>query len=357
MLQHGYVISSGKYNSERVMNNFLLLKDGDKQVYFEVVAHKLGVMPQLIEKDFWVCWILKILFSLPTAGSHITFKGGTSLSKCYDVIKRFSEDVDVSIERSFLSSHESIEPERKQSGKENQRRLDHLRQACQEKISNIIMPELTDKIDFAISGLRKWKIEIDSHDKDKQTILFRYPTALETSMDNYIQPVVKIEFGARSDHWPVEIMTVKPYITNVSDKMVIEGVSVRVLGAERTFWEKATILHMIYYYPEDKNVPLRMSRHYYDVFEMVNSPIFNKAVENIDLLLKVAEHKALFFKDNKARYDLAKPNSLRLMPRDEQVGQLKADYRQMQEMFFEDPPSFDSILEKLKIVEEKINRI
>ena len=86
------------------MDKFLLLKDSDKQAYFEVVAHDLDVMPQLIEKDFWVCWLLKILFSLPESGNHLTFKGGTSLSKCYNVIKRFSEDVDVSIERTFLTS-------------------------------------------------------------------------------------------------------------------------------------------------------------------------------------------------------------------------------------------------------------
>ena len=100
-----------------------------------------------------------------------------------------------------------------------------------------------------------------------------------------------------------------------------------------------------------------MSRHYYDVFEMIDSPIFNKAPENIELLIKVAEHKALFFRDSKARYDLAKPGSLRLMPQKEHIVQLDKDYRQMQEMFFEDPPSFGSILEKLKTVEEEINRI
>src|SRR3989338_5984026 len=88
------------------MDKFLLLKDADKKTYFDVAMHELGVTSQLIEKDFWVCWMLKILFSLPASGSHLTFKGGTSLSKCYNVIKRFSEDVDVSIERTFLTSRE-----------------------------------------------------------------------------------------------------------------------------------------------------------------------------------------------------------------------------------------------------------
>jgi len=337
------------------MDNFLLLKDGDKKVYFDVVANELDVTPQLIEKDFWVCWILKTLFTLPASGNHLTFKGGTSLSKCYNIIKRFSEDVDVSIERSFLSTHEPIEPDGEQSGKENQRRLARLKQACQEKITDVVIPELEDKIETALSSIGEWQIKLDPDDPDKQTVLFTYPSVVDNDVSvGYVQPVVKIELGARSDHWPVEDMSVKPYVSNVAGKVTIEGTQVRVLGAERTFWEKATILHAISY---GSKLRARMSRHYYDVSEMVGSSIYNKATQNIDLLIKVAEHKALFFKDSKARYDLAKPGSLRLMPLEEHLVQLNDDYRQMQEMFFEDPPSFESILEKLKTAEKEINRI
>lgn len=331
-----------------------MLKDADKNAFFEVIATELGVPPELVEKDFWVCWILKTLFSLPTSGSHLTFKGGTSLSKCYNVIKRFSEDVDVSIERTFLTSQESIEPDKKQGTKENQRRLDRLKQACQEKITGVIIPELDQKIGSALSGIGKWEIKLDPDDLDNQTVLFTYPSVIENGKSGYVQAVVKIELGARSDHWPIEVMTVKPYVSNASGKMTIEGAQVRVLGAERTFWEKATILHAI---SHGSKLRARMSRHYYDVGEMIGAVIYTKAIQNIDLLIKVAEHKALFFKDSKAHYDLAKPGSLRLMPLDEHLAVLNDDYRQMQEMFFEDPPSFESVLKKLKTAEEEINRI
>lgn len=336
------------------MDNFLLLKDADKKVYFGVVTHEFGISPQLVEKDFWVCWILKTLFSLPASGSHLTFKGGTSLSKCYNVIKRFSEDVDVSIERTFLTNKESIEPDKKQGTKENQRRLGRLKQLCQEKIANGIIPELEKKISSALSDIGKWEIKLDPDDPDNQTILFTYPSVIDNGKGSYVQPVVKIELGARSDHWPVEVMSIKPYVSNAPGKVPIKGAQVRVLGAERTFWEKATILHAI---NNGSKLRARMSRHYYDVGEMVGSSIYRKAIENIDLLIKVAEHKALFFKDTKARYDLAKPGTLRLMPLDEHLVQLNDDYRQMQEMFFEDSPSFESILKKLKKAEEEINRI
>lgn len=339
------------------MDRFIQLSNKDKRAYFEVAAANLNVMPQLIEKDFWVCWILKVLFSLPKSGGHLTFKGGTSLSKCYDVIKRFSEDVDVSIERTFLSSKESIEPDKNESNKENQRRLERLQIACKEKVSNTIIPELEKSIGNVLTNKKAWTIELDPKDALGQTVLFTFPHSLISSVDSYVKSAVKIEFGSRADHWPVENMAVTPYVANVSVNIRIEGAPVRVLAAERTFWEKATILHMIHNYPKDRNVPSRMSRHYYDLFAMVNTSIYGKSLEKISLLKNVSNHKALFFKANWAHYEEANPGSLKLLPREDQVNQLKADYKQMQEMFFEDPPSFDNILKKLKMVEKEINRI
>ncbi len=339
------------------MDKFILLNDKDKRAYFEVAAADLNVMPQLIEKDFWVCWVLKILFSLPSSGSHLTFKGGTSLSKCYDVIRRFSEDVDVSIERTFLSSQGSIEPKREESNKENQRRLERLQLACQEKISETIIPELKESIGSVLTDKKEWKVELDPNDACKQTVLFTFPQPMAGSVESYIKSAVKIEFGSRAEHWPVEMMTVDPYIANISKDVTIEGTSVRVLAAERTFWEKATILHMIYHYPEGKNIMPRMSRHYYDLFAMLDTAIYEKALKKIAILKNVSEHKSLFFKANWAHYEEAKPGSLQLVPRDGQKDELKTDYKQMQQMFFEDPPSFENIVEKLKDVEDKINRI
>lgn len=339
------------------MDKFVLLTDKDKRAYFEVAAADLNVMPQLIEKDFWVCWVLKILFSLPEIGTHLTFKGGTSLSKCYDVIKRFSEDIDISIERPFLSKTHAIEPDKEKSNKENQKRLKELQLVCKTKIDEVIVPSLKQAIAAALSDRGEWKLELGQEDPDGQTVLFTFPHAMMSNVESYVRSSVKIEFGARADHWPVETLTIFPYVANVSSDLKIDATSVRVLAAERTFWEKATILHMIYHYQAEKNVPPRMSRHYYDLFAMADLPIYEKALKSISLLKHVSDHKSLFFKANWAHYEEAKPGSLRLVPRDNQVSQLKNDYRQMQQMFFEEPPSFDQILERLRGIEEKINRI
>lgn len=339
------------------MDKFVSLDAKDKRAYFEVAAANLNIMPQLVEKDFWVCWILKVLFSLPEVGEHLTFKGGTSLSKCYNVIKRFSEDIDISIERPFLSKAKTIEPDKEKSNKENQKRLKELQAACKTKIDEVIVPSLRQAIAAALPDKKEWKIELHAEDPDGQTVLFIFPHAMISNAESYVRSSVKVEFGARADHWPVETATIVPYIVNVPGERVVEGVSVRVLAAERTFWEKATILHMIYNYPTEKNVPPRMSRHYYDIYAMADSPIYKRALESISLLKTVAEHKALFFKANWAHYEEATPAGLRLLPRDDQMSALKNDYRQMQQMFFEEPPTFDQIIERLRGIEKEINRI
>ncbi len=337
------------------MDKFASLNAKDKRAYFEVAAADLNIMPQLVEKDFWVCWILKGLFSLPEVGSHLTFKGGTSLSKCYNVIKRFSEDIDISIERPFLSKAKTIEPDKEESNKENQKRLKELQAVCKSKIDDVIVPGLKQAIATVLPDKEEWKLSLDPEDPDGQTVLFTFPHSMISNVESYVRSSVKIEFGARADHWPVETATIVPYIVNVSGERVVEGFSVRVLAAERTFWEKATILHMIYHYPFEKNAPLRMSRHYYDIYAMADSPIYKRALGNISLLKHVADHKALFFKANWAHYEEATPSGLRLLPREDQMNALKNDYRQMQQMFFEEPPTFDRVIEKLRGIEKQIN--
>ena len=339
------------------MNSFPSLAPARQRKLCEEAGTQLDLPAASVEKDFWVCWILKVLFSLPEVGGHLTFKGGTSLSKCYNVIKRFSEDIDISIERPFLSKAKTIEPDKARSNKENQKRLKELQEVCKTKITEIIVPSLRQAIAAALPDKKEWKLGLDAEDPDGQTVLFTFPHAMISNVESYVRSSVKVEFGARADHWPVETTTIVPYIVNAPGEWIVEGVSVRVLAAERTFWEKATILHMIYHYPAEKNVPPRMSRHYYDIYAMVDSPIYKRALENISLLKTVAEHKALFFKANWAHYEEATPAGLRLLPREDQMSALKNDYRQMQQMFFEEPPTFDQIIEKLRDIEKEINRI
>ena len=170
-----------------LMDKFLSLNAKDKRAYFEVSAANFNIMPQLIEKDFWVCWILKVLFSLPEVGEHFTFKGGTSLSKCYNVIKRFSEDIDISIERPFLFKAKAIEPDKEKSNKENQKRLKELQAACKAKIDEVIVPSLRQAIMAALPDKKEWKLGLDAEDPDSQTVLFTFPHAMISNVESYVR--------------------------------------------------------------------------------------------------------------------------------------------------------------------------
>ncbi len=218
------------------MDEFARLPTGERRLYFEQAAARLGLVAQVIEKDFWVCWSLKQLFSLAEFQDHLTFKGGTSLSKVYRVIERFSEDVDVAIERGFLGFGGDMEPERGTSGKEQQRRVVRLKEACQATISERLAPQLQRAISTGIAGSASWSLTADPADRDQQTLLFQFPPALATELSPYFSMSVKIEMGARSDHFPVEAAEVKPYLCDAFPDALSDKVArVRVLAAERTF--------------------------------------------------------------------------------------------------------------------------
>lgn len=338
------------------MDGFARLPEQERRLYFEQTGARLGMAAPLIEKDFWVCWTLRRLFSLDEFGDHLTFKGGTTLSKVYHVIERFSEDVDVAIERGFLGFGGANEPEEGPTGKQQQRRVVRLAEACRVAIKDRLLPQLRQAVASALGGDVAHTLTLDPADPDQQTVRFQYPLAITGKLFPYFTASVKIEFGARSDHFPVEDAAVKPYLWDVFPQAFsVPETSVRVLAAARTFWEKVTILHMLHHLPENKTVAPRMSRHYYDVFRLSQGPLWEQALASIDLLERVAVFKSVFFKAAWAKYEEARRGTLRLVPAKHTIGVLSRDYEEMQPMFFRDPPTFEAILEHLARIEQKIN--
>jgi hypothetical protein len=182
------------------MDDFAKLKPEERRIYFEGTATARNIQAQIVEKDFWVCWTLQELFRLPTLGGHLIFKGGTSLSKVFKIIERFSEDIDISIDRGFLGFGGANEPEAGTSNKEKQRRIQALITACQQKISGELQPNLESAIKAKIGRREQWALRQDKDDPDQQTLLFEYPTTFPQETSRYIRRAVKIEMGARSDH-------------------------------------------------------------------------------------------------------------------------------------------------------------
>jgi hypothetical protein len=309
----------------------------------------------IIEKDFWVCWTLKRLFTMKPLDGHLIFKGGTSLSKVFKVIERFSEDIDLSVSKELLGFGGNKDPEEAGSAKQLNKRIEELADACREFVKTKLHPELKTEIKDALNSSKGWKLEIDPNDGDGQTLLFEYPAAGRPA-GGYVVPVVKIEVGARSDHWPAHQHTVLPYLAEqVPNALAAPDATVKTLDAARTFWEKATILHSFANIPEGKTPAPRQSRHYYDLYKLLQTKHQAEAVADLKLLARVAAHKSIYFRAGWAKYEDAKPGTLKLMPGERLESVMKRDYEQMQEMFFGESPAWKDILAAIKKFETTFN--
>jgi len=343
------------------MDDFARRSPGDRADLFRAVAAQRAMNAAIIEKDFWVCWTLKRLFTLEAPPAGLLFKGGTSLAKVFKVIERFSEDIDLSFNRADLGFGGPSDPGVAGSGKQRRKSLDSLTAACRQIIHDVLLPRLRAAFSAALAKgvAQAWTLDIADDDPDQQTLVFRYPSTFvpaSAAVPAYVRPMVRMEIGARSDHWPAIEGMVTPYAAEEFPRLFpAPACAVHVLAAERTFWEKATILHVWHHAPTDKILRDRQSRHYYDMVRMFEHGIGRAAMKNTDLLLEVAKHKSIFFASAAAKYAEARPGTLRLVPPDSRLGELRRDYQGMQEMIFGPAPGFDHIMQVLGEIEAAIN--
>lgn len=334
------------------MKQLYELSPEERKLYFEQAAYESEKSFEVIEKDYWVVWTLDRLFSVPELKDHLTFKGGTSLSKIYGIIDRFSEDVDVSIERQFLGFGDEKAPEKQQTRKKQTAILEEMAQACAKYIQGDLLKTLGSLIEKKLGGKDGWSLIVDP--EEDQTLLFYYPAISKN--ESYIRQFVKIEMGTRTDHWPVTVHPIQSYAKfALKDKIDEPEVHVRVLNAERTFWEKATILHQYAHLPETKALPARLSRHLYDFYKLLNSPTRAEALKQIDLLERVANHKKVYFSSTWANYDVARKGTLRLSPPPRVREELEKDYKLMEPMFFGEIPKWSLILQNIADFEKEFN--
>lgn len=320
---------------------------------FQQTEAATGISAHMVEKDAWVCWTLRQVFALPGAPEHFIFKGGTSLSKVWKVIHRFSEDIDLSLSREWLGFTGDRDPEKAGSGKKRQRLLDELAQSCATKLRDEVLPAL-QQIFARQLGSEGWSLDIAPD--DSQTMLFAYPGVFPAQAPGYVSPVVKIECGARSDRWPSALQTITPYFADAfPDAFPDQSGTVPVLDIERTFWEKATILHAEAHRPAGNPAPDRFSRHYADLSALAGHPAGAAALGRDDLRARVVAHKQVFFASARASYPTAVPGTFKLLPAPEHRAALERDYQAMQDMFFIAPPTWAEILQTLTELEHRIN--
>ncbi|MDB5579054.1 MAG: nucleotidyl transferase AbiEii/AbiGii toxin family protein [Bradyrhizobium sp.] len=348
------------------MDDFARLGAGERRVFIEEAAARRDLTTIVIEKDFWVCWTLRRLAAAPDLKGHVTFKGGTSLSKAYGIIQRFSEDIDLTIRRSAPLLDKLASPmEAGISTNERQRRTKALKKAAQEYVATIARPALAAAIEAEL-GKEGWSIELDPEDKDSQTLLFNYPRtsgyvagdyfADDYVVDDdagYIKPRIKLEFGARGDPDPFKDREIQPYLAEeFPDALPDARTLVETLSVERTFWEKATILHALHHGGKMRD---GLSRHYYDMLMLDRAGITASALAEPTLLQQVVRNKAVMFADASASYATAVPGTLRLTPPEQIQQALASDYAAMADMFMVAPPALAELLKELADLEARIN--
>lgn len=330
---------------------FLELSSNERRLYIEQAAIHRNVSPVIMEKDFWVCWLLGILFESEFA-DNLVFKGGTSLSKVFGVIDRFSEDIDLSLSPTFLGL-----PEAGSTRNQANKWMAKAEAACEVAVQTQIMPTLESIVVGVLGKSEGSRFEfLKDSNTNSPVLLFHYPSSQPTGFE-YLKRSVKLEFGSLTDQQPTGYHTIQPWIAEVLPAAFPDWrCEVVALGVDRTFWEKATILHAEYYRPSDKPTPDRFSRHYADTAALANHPVVIGAINQNDLRDKVVLWKSQFFGSSWANYDLAKPGTFRLIPRAERLPALQRDYQSMREMYLTKPVSFDDVLTILSDLEHHINQ-
>lgn len=232
------------------MKEILEMSKTQRAQIFQEAAAQSGKLPIIIEKDFWVCWSLDQVFAKSTISSKITFKGGTSLSKCYGIIDRFSEDCDLTIDKGYIGITPDNDPASAETPSKRNKRLEQLSASVKSKINTDLKPLLNEVIKTNLSPYFKeteWSLETDS--SDEQCLVFNYPRSSENQANEYIQDSIRLEFGARGDNSPWEIKIISPYIQQILPSLFNNPSEIKVttLTAMRTFWEKVTLLHAEYH--------------------------------------------------------------------------------------------------------------
>ena len=330
------------------MYSFAKLKDDERRVIFENSASKLKMNSAIIEKDFWVCYLLDYLFHKCKYKNSFAFKGGTCLSKVFNIIERFSEDIDLILDWEVLGYKRNEPWEVRSNEKQNKFNKEAIDKQ-NEFMKNELIPLLDNELVKTLGN--NSKVYID--DTDPGTIKFSYPKTLH---NDAILQEIRLEIGALAAWTPTTKANVKPYIDECYPNLLqYKNIEVLATIDARTFWEKATILHQEANRPIDSKMPQRYSRHYYDLYCMAKKNVDDKALKEVDLLIKVADFKEKFYPRKWAEYGKARIGTLKLMPANHSIDALKKDYANMKSMIFGYYPSFNELMDEIKRVEVKIN--
>lgn len=338
--------------------------DEERKGVFLTAGSRMNTSLALIEKDFWVCWTLDAVFNgLPKERPRFLFKGGTSLSKAFDLIERFSEDIDLVVFRDDIGEAATAEAMKAMSNSKRKQKLEAIKKACHGYIANQMIPQLTKIVSDTMAKAKipssRWAVEQDPEDPDGQNILLTYPRVASENETSYVEGVVRIEAGARSALDPHQDLTIEPYVNQdvATGDLLVTGVT--TLDPGRTFWDKIIILHGLRQWYDRKDElrhgGQRISRHYYDVHALLADGQAGDWLADTKMAEDCAHHARLFFGSPHYGLELATPGSFTLMPTDDMREALAADYTAMAGMIFAKVPPLDEVLARVGELEKQLN--
>ncbi len=342
------------------MDLFIQQSDDEKRTYYRETSAQLNFIEPTIEKDFWVSWTLKKLFSLPDWGSALTFKGGTSLSKAFGLIKRFSEDIDLVVDRSFFGFGGDDAPEKITTEKRRKRALDKLRRGSRQKVQDDLLPKFELICQTVIPNDQTWSVTMVPKEvsPEQHVLIFKYPTIYPDGAE-YLKREVKMEFVTKSDGEPSETRIVQPFITQAIPNAIKESqIDLLAVKPIRTFYEKTLLLHEESFRPpkndaiksdnddQDDKKKKGLSRHYHDLYTMVQTDLVEEVFTNRELFENLVAYRKIFFSRrwSDLNYDDIRFGRLNLIPSDRALSDWEKDYKSMRLMFPDDPPHFNELL-------------
>ncbi len=326
------------------MDIVALATDRQRESVFIDVAGKLNLPPCVVERDFWISWSLGKIFANPELRDILRLNGGVSISKAYNIIERISPDVDLVLRQDvILESKEEINKTSKNKQRAFNRQLE-------ERDGQFIQSVLKNTISSALADICSIARGPDDH-----VLEISYPGVCEY---NCSLPTIKLEIGCIGLWNPYTERPITSFVSDVLPEFKDKNPIVPTITATKTFWDKVMLLHREAHRPEGANPPpARCSRHYYDIFKLAHTEIKEVAFTNIDTLKNIAEFNLRFYPRGWAKYDEAKPGSVKLIPPEYSIPKLKSDYENIRTGVYGSVPEFENILTYLAKLEFDINNL
>ena len=331
--------------------NFYTTDKAEKEAVFNAIAAENGMTPFAVEKDWWVSRTLEIIFQMSIA-KHLVFKGGTSLSKAWKLINRFSEDIDLAIDKAFFKGY---------SGEISKSKISKLRKEAGNYTTGTFFEELQEE--FKAKGFNDLDfivIDAEDSDQDPRVIEIYYPNSIK-SQSEYVLPRVQIEVSCRSLREPFTVKSFGALVDEVyADKDFAEPLfDVPTVNPERTCLEKLFLLHEEFHRPAEKMRVDRLSRHLYDIYHLTKAGIAEKAINDKELYETIVAHRYKFSRVGEVDYNLHSPKTLNPIPVADKMEEWKSDYAKMKEdmIYEENKPSFEDLINNLNELKIKLQAL